>query len=203
MKTSILFLILLSLFTGCETGTKYDKNITRKEVVLSDRSGVVDRDIEALIHDGEEIDEGEDPLIVDAVPEKAYVPDENYIEDDGYNDTSEGEELSNQGLEIHNIRVGQHDGYTRLVLDVYKDSKKATSVGAYQAKYYANRNEIIVMLNGYSKFTGSLPSFPSNSVIKQILFSDQNFSIKLRQEAKVRIFDLKNPARLAFDIKPI
>ena len=213
MKTTILFLMILSLFTGCETGTKYDKNTTRKKVILTDRSGNIPQDIDDLVHD-EEL-EDDDTLIADHVPDRAYVDDEEYVENEKYvesrleRDTFESQEIANKGLTVHNIRVGRHDDYTRLVLDVYEGSQKATSVGSYSAKYYANRDEIVVTLSGYSKFSASLPSFPSNSVIKQIVFDDQKsdnsyrFSIKLRQEAKVRIFDLKNPARLAFDIKPI
>ncbi len=208
MKTTILFLMILSLFTACETGTKYDKNTTRKKVILTDRSDELPKDINDLVSDDEEL-EDDDLLIADPVPEKAYIDDEEYIEDSIESDTFESQEVSSSGLDVHNIRVGQHDDYTRLVMDIYEDSHKATSVGSYSAKYYADRDEIVVKLNGYSKFSAPLPSFPSNSVIKQIVFDDHNsengyrFSIKLRQDAKVRIFDLKKPARLAFDIKPI
>jgi len=209
MKTNILFLMLLLLFSGCETGEIYDKNETSKEAVLTDRtSNLVERDIDALVHDGEVVDENSDSLIVDSVPEKSYIEDDEYVEEPKGKTESESVEVDNK-LDVHKIRVGQHNGYTRLVLDIYKNSQKATSVGSYSAKYYANRDEIVVTLNGYSTFSASLPSFPLNSVIKQIVFSDHKsengyrFSIKLRQEAKVRIFDLKNPARLAFDIKPL
>ncbi len=201
MKTTILFLMILSLFTACETGTKYDKNTTRKKVVLTDRSNNIPKEIDALVLGDEEL-EDDDALIDDPIPEKAYVDDEE-------DDTFDSQEESLQGLDVHSIRVGRHDDYTRLVLDIYEDSQKATSVGSYKAKYYADRDEIIVMLNGYSEFSASLPSFPSSSVIQEIAFSDYKsengyrLSIKLRQEAQVKIFDLKNPARLAFDIKPI
>jgi len=216
MKRTILFLMILSLFTACETGTKYEKNTTaHKRVVLTDRSGGAYQDIDALVSDDEELDD-DDALITDSVPDKAYVDDdkyveEGYIEDSKQSNTFESQEVvsSSSGLDVHNIRVGQHDDYTRLVMDIYKSSHKAKFVGSYSAKYYANRDEIIVILSGYSKFSAPLPSFPSNSIIKQIVFNNKKsdnsyrFSIKLRQEAKVRIFDLKNPARLVFDIKPI
>ena len=210
MKTAILFLMILSLFTACETGTKYEKNTTtHKRVVLTDRSGGAYQNIDDLVLD----DEDDDLLITDSVPDKAYVDDDNkYVEDSRQSDTFERQQdvSSRAGLDVHNIRVGKHDDYTRLVMDVYEGFHKAPSVGSYSAKYNANRDEIVVTLNGYSKFSASLPSFPSNSIIKQIVFSDHKknensyrFTIKLRQEAKVRIFDLKKPARLAFDIKPI
>ncbi len=215
MKTTILFLMILSLFTACETGTKYDKNTTRKKVILTDRSDELPKDINDLVSDDEEL-EDDDVLITDPVPDKAYVDDEEYI-DEGYvddtkdDDTFDSQEIvsSSSKLDVHNIRVGQHNDYTRLVMDIYEGSHKASSVGSYSAKYYPNKDEIVVNLNGYSKFSAPLPSFPLNSVIKQIVFSEHKsdngyrFSIKLRQKAKVRIFDLKKPARLAFDIKPI
>ena len=209
MKTTILFLMILSLFIGCETGTKYDKNTTRKKVVLTDRSADIFQDINVLVLDDKEL-EDDDVLIADLVPDKGYVDDEEaYVEESRESDTFESEEETGQGLDVHAIRVGRHDDYTRLVLDIYEDSQNATSVGSYKAKYYADRDEIVVTLNGYSAFSASLPSFPSSSVIKQIVFSNHKsengyrFSIKLRQEANVKIFDLPNPARLAFDIKPI
>jgi len=214
MKRTILFLMILSLFTACETGTKYEKNTTtHKRVVLTDRSGGAYQDIDALVSDDEELDD-DDSLIQERVPDKAYVDidDKKYVEESTpKSDTFERQEVSSysSGLDIHSIRVGKHDDYIRMVMDVYKGSHKATSVGSYSAKYDADRGEIVVTLSGYSKFSAPLPSFPSNSVIKQIVFDDQKsdnsyrFSIKLRQEAKVRIFDLKNPARLVFDIKPI
>ena len=210
MKKNILFLMLLLLFGGCETGKIPDKNESNKERVLSDRaSRLVERNIDALVHDGEvRDDEDSDPLIVDSLPEKSYIEEDEYTDAVKQEKEPKNVEVGNN-LEVHRIRVGQHDGYTRLVLDVYKNAKKAISVGSYEANYDANRDEIVVALHGYSKFSASLPSFSSNSVIKQIVFSDHKsengykFSIKLRQEAKVRIFDLKSPARLAFDIKPI
>ncbi len=217
MKRTILFFIILSFFTACETGTKYEKNTTTdKRVVLTDRSDNIPKDIDDLVSDDEELGD-DDSLIDDPVPDRAYVDDdefveEGYVEDSKQSDTFESQEVvssSSSGLDVHNIRVGQHDDYTRLVMDIYKGSHKAKSVGSYSAKYYANRDEIVVTLSGYSKFSAPLPSFPLNSIIKQIVFDEQKsdnsyrFSIKLRKEAKVRIFDLKNPARLAFDIKPI
>jgi len=221
MKTTLLFLMILSLFTACETGTKYEKNTTtHKRVVLTDRSGGAYQDIDALVSDDEEL-EDDDSLIQERIPDKAYVDidDEGYVDDKKYvedttpkSDTFERQEVSSysSGLDIHSIRVGKHDDYIRMVMDVYKGSKKAPTVGSYSAKYYADKDEIVVTLNGYNKFSASLPSFPANSVVKQIVFGNHKknedsykFSIKLRQEAKVRIFDLKNPARLVFDIKPI
>ena len=209
MKRAILFLMILSFFTACETGTRYEKNTTtHKKVILTDRSDGIPKEIDDLVSDDEEL-EDDDSLIADPVPDKAYVDDDEYIEDSVESDTFDTQEVNQVGLDVHNIRVGQHDDYTRLVMDIYEDSHKATSVGSYSAKYYANRGEIVVMLNGYSNFSASLPSFPSNSIIDQIEVNIHNsksgyrFSIKLRQDAKVKIFDLKNPARLVFDIKPI
>ena len=208
MRTTILFLMILSLFTACETGETYEKNTTHKKVVLTDRVSGVSQNIDDLVLNDKEL-EDDDALIVDPVPDKAYIDDEEDVENSVENDVFESEEPTINGLDVHNIRVGKHNSYIRVVLDIYEDSHKATSVGSYNAKYYPNRDDIRVTLNGYSKFSASLPSFSESSIIKEIVLLDNKIknsyrlSIKLREEAKVRIFDLKNPARLAFDIKPL
>jgi hypothetical protein len=113
------------------------------------------------------------------------------------------------GLDVRQIREGKHEGYIRLVFDVYNDAQAAKDVGHYDAKYHKSKKDISVILHGYRKFSASLPSFPHYSVIEQIHFdqypddSGFKFHIKLRENAKVRIFDLKNPARIVFDIKSI
>ena len=207
MERTILFLMVLSLFSACETGTKYDKNTTRKKVILTQRSSGAYGDIDALVGNDKEL-EDDDSLIGDIVPDRAYVDEEASMHYRENKDTFErGKKITKKGLDVQHIRVGKHDDYLRVVLDIYEGSDKAIRVGSYNANYNAQRGEIAVTLTNYSKFSAPLPSFSSNSAIKQIIVSENksnnsyDFRIKLRQEAKVKIFDLKNPARLAFDIK--
>lgn len=211
MKNYSLLLIITLLFLGCETGTRYDKNATIKEVNIEPSSVLVkrtsDNDIEGLLRDRREpstevFDDDLHPIVMKE--DEIFLTEEN--QEANINFT--GGQIQD-GLEVKSIREGRHEDYIRLVFDVYDGSQSAYAVGDYKANYNPNSNNITVVLNGYRKFTASLPSFSYNSEIEQIYFdkylddSGYKFHIKLRDNAKVRVFDLKNPARLVFDIKAI
>jgi len=203
---NMLLIVLMVFFLGCETGTRYDKNATTQKVPkYQTPSGLVDRDdIEALLDDKE-------------IESERYYDERSYIEAEAkdeepqreaYVDTFSSGIVSN-GLDIRKIREGKHEEYIRLVFDVYTDESPAMVVGHYDAKHSKSKKDIAVTLHGYRKFSAPLPSFPHYSVIEQIHFdqypenSGFKFHIKLREDAKVRVFDLKNPARIVFDIKAI
>ncbi|CAA6825771.1 MAG: Unknown protein [uncultured Sulfurovum sp.] len=212
MNRGMLFLIFSLFFLGCETGIRYDKNMTKIENIDSqsikrELSQRHDADIEALAEDkGEDrvehtFDDDLHPIIIAEdkalfeMPTKALSTFSGGVVQDGLN--------------IKSIRVGRHDGFIRLVFDVYDELKPASKVGHYQAKYNPNENDISVVLSGYRKFSATLPSFSTASDIEKIYFekyyddSAFKFHIKLRHQVKVRVFALKNPARLVFDIKAI
>jgi len=205
MKKNILFLLILLAFTACETGTRYDKNATVRKVSNKDCRGVVNQDIENLLRDHEQSE------VVEETFEES-VADQSYIEVDSqegnFEESFTGGRVSD-GLNVKKVRVGQHNGYTRLVFDIYNGEYLSNTVGRYSAKYYERRDDITVLLEGYRNFSAKLPSFSRSSVIEKIYFEryedDSAFKlhIKLRQEVKVRIFALDKPARLVFDIKPI
>jgi hypothetical protein len=197
MKKNISLIILLVFFIGCETGTRYDKNATTQTLPKKElQSGLVDRDdIEALLDDKGEV-EG-NPYYDErdsVVPERI---EEEFVA------------VVSNGLDVKQIREGKHEGYIRLVFDVYDDAKVAKEVGHYDAKHNNSKKDISVVLHGYRKFSAPLPSFPYYSIIEQIHFdqypdgSGFKFHIKLREHAEVKIFDLKSPARIVFDIKAI
>lgn len=183
-------------FVACETGTRYDTNTTKKQVTqeVAPRNLVKSEDIEALLDDDEKNLESE-----------PYYDNREQVET--ITSFSGGREMD--GLEVHKIREGKHEGYTRLVFDIYENGKPSNSFGHYEAKYNRQKQDITVVLSAYRKFTKSLPSFSHDSIIEKIYLekylddSSFKFHIKLRQDAKVRIFDLPNPARLIFDIKAI
>jgi len=208
MKKNILLMLLMFFFMftfiGCETGTRYDKNETIKKAPQHEpKSGLVSRsDI--------------DDLVKDTDLEEEFVPHSSWIDVEESSPKEIAEEVSSfsngvlkNNLDVIKIREGRHDGYLRLVFDVYEDGYTSRTVGRYDAKYIRSRKDIVVILHGYQKFTAPLPSFPHDSTIEQIYFEQYptnqgfKFHIKLREDAKVRIFDLKNPARLVFDIKAI
>lgn len=215
MKKYGLLLIITLLFLGCETGTRYDKNATVQEVNSAPSSGLVkrssDNDIEGLLRDRREpvteetFDNDLHPIVMEE--DKVFLTHES--EDSAGLDVSFSGGKIQDGLEVKSIREGRHEDYIRLVFDVYDGSQSAYSVGDYKANYNAKMNDITVVLNGYRKFTAPLPSFSHDSEIEQIYFdkylddSGYKFHIKLRDNATVRIFDLKDPARLVFDIKAI
>ena len=186
MKKNILFLLFILIFLACETGIRYDKNVTTKKVP-KDISLISQGDIENLIND-----------------------ESNPQTEIDYEDITyfSGGIISDE-LEVGKIREGHHEEYIRLVFDVYNESGYANSVGHYEAIYNRHKKDISVKLSGYRKFSASFPSFSHSSVIEKIYFekylddSGFKFHIKLRQDAKLKIFDLPNPARLVFDIKAI
>jgi len=205
----ILFLTAFStvFFGGCETGTRYDKNTSIKTVPKHEApSGLVERDdIEALLDEEGEMED-------EMVDQQSWIDidtDVDEVEDVDEVVSSFSNSIVKNSLDVIKIREGKHDGYLRLVFDIYANGKPAKKVGQYDAKYIRSQRDIVVILHGYQKFSAPLPSFPHNSVIEQIYFEQYpanqgfKFHIKLREEAKVRIFDLENPARLVFDIKPI
>ncbi|CAA6813204.1 MAG: Unknown protein [uncultured Sulfurovum sp.] len=207
MKKNMLLIVLMVFFVGCETGTRYDRNATEQIVPKAvPQSGVVNRaDIEALLDDREmevPLPYDEEDLVVKEFIEPTT--DKVYEEIKSF---SSG--VITDGLDIRKIREGKHDGYIRLVFDVYNDLNPAKKVGQYEAQYSNSKKEITVILNGYRKFSALLPSFSNNSIIEKIYFdqylddSGFKFYIKLRENAEVKIFDLKNPARIVFDIKSI
>ena len=205
MKKNILLLLFMLIFVACETGTRYDKNATKQEVPKEIESGLVTHDINSLFEEEDEVERRE--AFDDKLHPIVFADDEPK-EVSNVVDTFDGGEISNN-LDVQQIREGKHGDYVRLVFDIYDAGEKAKNVGDYSAKYYREKNDITVVLNGYRKFSASLPSFSVNSPIEQIYFenylddSAYKFHLKLRDDAKVRIFDLQNPARLVFDIKPI
>jgi len=194
MKKIVLSLFLLLFFTACETGTKYkesDKSTGKVEHIK-----VADKTISELIGTTEV-----DDSIKDEVSEIKHF---------------EGGVMSD-GLNIKAIRKGMHSDYLRLVFDVSKElgytdtieGESVSEVGYYNANYNSEQKVISVVLNGYRKFSAPLPQFSSNSIIEKIYFdhypddSGYKFYIKLRKSTDVKIFDLKNPARMVFDIRAI
>jgi len=206
----LMFFLVASFtafFGGCETGTRYDKNTSIKTAPKQEaQSGLVNReDIEALLDDEEEIEE-------EVVAQRSWIDierDADKAEDVDEVVSSFSNGVVEKSLDVVKVREGRHEGYLRLVFDIYSNGKSAKKVGQYDAKYIRAQKDIVVTLHGYQKFSAPLPSFPHDSIIEQIYFEQYpankgfKFHIKLREDAKVRIFNLEKPARLVFDIKSI
>ena len=118
------------------------------------------------------------------------------------------------GLDLSNIRVGEHSGYTRIVFDVkywkgYGAPKAGTSsdkVGHY--KFTLNENHTIeIEFAGFR--SGSAKDVAEQGIVKSIkrlkgeAYGDDSslfYQIILRQPAKLKVFHLYDPARIVLDI---
>lgn len=201
MRQIILGAFLL-LFTACETGTKYDRNNTLN-INKEPPSGLVDRKekIEHLVNE----DDDRELARFDEEIHNRVLEEDRVV---NIKTTFAGGTIQD-GLELKEIRQGRHEGYTRLVFDVYANGKKTYSVGKYNVQYHVHHDNIEVVINGYRKFSATMPNFSQSSGIEKIYLgtylddSGFKFHIKLRNKAKIRVFDLKQPARLVIDVKPI
>lgn len=197
----VIALVLLFVMTACETGTRYDRNNTLK-VEEELPSGLVDRTkkIEYLVNEEDRELAKFDEELHNRVLEEDKVQAQQRVFSGG---------KVQDGLEVKSIRQGRHEGYVRLVFDVFNQGEAAHTVGSYQVNYHRHTSTIEVVLNGYRKFSAPFPKFSASSEIEEIYFarylddSGFKFNIKLRKNSKIRSFDLKQPARLVIDIKPI
>jgi len=231
MKTIALSLSILLLTVGCETGTRYEKNTTKEMEKNTTKLKKIDASILKLIEDetpekelGEKsyIEEGkkrvphkydpENPLNGDSLEEINREETDEVDKVTGLAKVIESEEFKggeiSNGLQVKSIRVGYHDTYTRLVFDIYKETQKAKEVGKHYVDYDEETGIISVTLNGYRGFSAKIPTFPTKSVIEKIYLNEEveesefRFSIRLRDNATVKSYAYKNPARLIIDVRP-
>lgn len=115
----------------------------------------------------------------------------------------EGGHLSD-GLNITKIRQSKHGNMLRLVFD--SEGENNGRVGSYSFVYYPEKYLITAIVGGYRSFSAQLPSFSNDSIIEKIYMdeylddSGYKFHIKLREDVKVKVFDLQNPARIVVDV---
>ncbi len=220
MKTIAFSLTVLLMVSGCETGTRYDKNETKE---VAPKIKKIDESILNLINDKKSatelvkksyIEEGakhithkydpENPLNGDKFEENSYIEEDTTKEESSFS----GGNITD-GLDVKSIRVGYHDTYTRLVLDVYRDGVKAKTVGKYDVDYNPETDTVSVTLSGYRNFSAKIPTFSKKSIVEKIYMNNYlddsgfKFSIKLRDSAKIKSYEYKNPARLIIDIRDI
>lgn len=202
MKIIILSLLIGFFFIACETGLVSDKNTSNTTKQNSEIAALIGEDI---YMEDEGFDTDLHPIILDEPEESIPVTDTTAQEFEGG--------LRSDGLNVKTIREGNHDSYMRLVFDTYTSSKGSSEpslrVGHYKARYDSSKQIITVTIEGYKSFSAPFPDFSSQSIVEKIYFDkhlDENaytFYIQLRNAAKVRVFELKNPARLVFDIKKL
>ena len=117
---------------------------------------------------------------------------------------------STKGLDIANIRISNSPERTRLVFDSYSHGKNSSASGAYSYKYDASKKSIILTLKDYqdvSALGNNKVRNYHNSIVKKIYLDNKNTNtikciIALNKDAKVNVFDIKEPGRIVIDIFP-
>jgi len=103
--------------------------------------------------------------------------------------------------EVTSVRWSQHDGFERLVLDIYAYSEGNFKIGE-DAK---NNTKLHGFLTGYRFFTPAIPSFASSSIVKnmEVYTEGKNgysFTLFLNRPTDYKVFALKSPDRIVIDI---
>ena len=117
-------------------------------------------------------------------------------------------------LDVRNIRWHQHNGYERLVFDIYKWDgvlgslyMRTNETGLYQiGREKGNSKTIDGELSGYRAFSADMPSFAKSKIMQsmEIYPNDDGtflFAITLKKDASYKVFTLKNPARIIIDAR--
>ncbi len=124
------------------------------------------------------------------------------------------------GLDIGIIRLGKEGATTRLVFDSFKwNMNTKTPVvrsydsGHYTFKYNPQNRRITAVVDGYRGFSalqaGKIRTFGSNKMVKKLYLekylddSGYKFTIELKKNAKVNVFELKGPGRIIVDMTPL
>ena len=122
-------------------------------------------------------------------------------------------------LDIGLVRLGQGNGYTRLILDSYRwegdesvPVNKAPHSGTYIFTYEPKHKRIVGVLDGYKAFsalTGKHKDlYEGNKMVNTINIDEYlprsgfRFTIELKQEAEVTIYEQHNPGRIIIDLSP-
>ncbi len=120
-----------------------------------------------------------------------------------------------EDLDVRRIRWHAHNGYERLVFDIYQYNGvlsevpyiKATKTGVYQiGREKVDALMIDGELSGYRAFSASMPTLSKSHIIQsiEILPEDEShylFTIHLKKAAHYKVFTLKNPARIIIDVE--
>jgi len=117
------------------------------------------------------------------------------------------------GLDIHKIRASANPARTRLVFESYSKGTKAINSGNYLFTYDSKTLTITALIDGYRRFSAlsgaKEATFPAGSMVEHIKLlpymddSGYKFTIKIKEESQVKVFELKNPGRIVVDINKI
>jgi len=121
--------------------------------------------------------------------------------------------IRTDGLDMGTMRASHSPEKTRIVFDSYAQTgSKVAASGHYSYTYVPSEHRIILIVNGYRKFSalGSerMRTFSTSSIVKKVyldkMMDDSAFKciIDLRSDANVNVFDIKEPGRIVVDITP-
>ena len=118
-------------------------------------------------------------------------------------------------LDVRAIRWSTHEGYERVVLDVYiwhgvfgnKPYQETSKTGLYQiGKDEKGSLHLDGEIVGFRAFSAKTPSFSKSKLIEkmQVIPNEENsfyFTLTLKKPASYKVFTLKKPARIVIDMK--
>ncbi len=118
-------------------------------------------------------------------------------------------------LDIKSVRWHHHDGYERVVLDVYEwegvfsenPLQKSKKTGLYQIGIEVQDTlSLDGEVSGYRAFSAKMPNFSDSNIMKRMrVFPNDDgtflFTIDLKRPISYKVFTLKNPARIIIDVK--
>lgn len=122
------------------------------------------------------------------------------------------------GLELHRIRLGQHENFERLVFDVLLshlmqeelgDFIPATDPGQYHIDVSPDRRNITLTFNGTRNEAANLPKLKSRGLIKKLSWitpknaraNTVSLRITTRAPVKIKAYDMPTPARIVVDLR--
>lgn len=123
-------------------------------------------------------------------------------------------------LDIGMVRLGQGSKYTRLIFDTYHwegyaqiPVRKADHSGTYIFTYEPRQKRIVGILDGYQAFSALMGDhkdlYEGNNMVKTIHLDEYldksgfKFTIELKQEAKIQVYELDYPGRIIIDMMPL
>ena len=124
------------------------------------------------------------------------------------------------GLDIGMVRLGQSTRYTRLIFDSYQwegyaqlPIRRVQDSGTYIFTYEPKYKRITAILDGYQAFSALVGDhedlYEGNNMVRTIHLDEYldksgfKFTIELKQEANIRVYEIHNPARIIIDMVPL
>ncbi len=120
-----------------------------------------------------------------------------------------------ESLDVRAVRWHKHEGYERVVLDVYTwhgvfddtPYQKTSKTGLYQiGKEKKNSLHLDGEIMGYRAFSARIPSFTKSKFVSkmQVIPNEENsffFTLTLKKPVSYKVFTLKRPSRIIIDLK--